>query len=59
VEPIQEVCAWCRLVIRRGSLPATHGICADCMERVLREDAQPADTSVADCSPVTGVDARD
>jgi hypothetical protein len=57
---IQEVCAWCKTVTREGSLPATHGICPSCMEQVLRESGlDDADSSPADCSPVTGIDARD
>ena len=26
----QVICAWCKIVMREGSLPASHGICQYC-----------------------------
>lgn len=28
--PQQRECAWCKRVMRKGTLPATHGICSSC-----------------------------
>ena len=32
------VCAWCRIVMREGSLPISHGMCLDC-QAVVEGDA--------------------
>ena len=30
--PASVVCAWCKTTLSEGSLPASHGICARCLE---------------------------
>lgn len=35
------ICAWCSLVMRDGTLPASYGICPTCEQRLHAElDAQ-------------------
>jgi hypothetical protein len=36
----KTICAWCRRVIKEGALPATHGICGQCAQRVMGNDLQ-------------------
>ena len=31
------VCAWCLLVMREGTLPASHGLCPTCAARLHAE----------------------
>ena len=31
------ICAWCRVVVRVGNLPITHGICIKCGEQIKQE----------------------
>ncbi|MEP7304232.1 MAG: hypothetical protein ABJA98_01815 [Acidobacteriota bacterium] len=33
--PLQLICAWCDVVLRAGALPASHGICSECFDRVV------------------------
>lgn len=35
--PITLICAWCDLVLRDGTLPASHGICPTCQQRVFEK----------------------
>ncbi len=38
--PLSKViCAWCDRVLRQGSLPVSHGLCASCAARFEVEDA--------------------
>ena len=32
----QRVCAWCNIVMREGTKPATHGMCPKCLEEQMR-----------------------
>ncbi len=31
---MQRVCAWCHTVMAPGTLPATHGICPTCAQKL-------------------------
>lgn len=34
----QVVCAWCKAVLKAGTVPPSHGICAVCLEAVMRRE---------------------
>ena len=36
----KAVCAWCKITLREGDEPATHGICPMCMAQHFQEDVQ-------------------
>ena len=31
------ICGWCQIVMRDGSLPASHGLCPTCAEKLQAE----------------------
>lgn len=35
--PRARICAWCRRVVRGGTLPATHTCCPRCLPAALKE----------------------
>lgn len=39
---LRVVCAWCRVEMRTGAEPCSHGCCDTCSARVLAEAEQPA-----------------
>jgi hypothetical protein len=43
---LKLVCSWCHNTIREGALPASHGICAKCAERMEDELARAAASPV-------------
>jgi len=36
--PLKVECSWCRVVMRDGVEPVSHGICEDCVEKFERGD---------------------
>ena len=38
---MKTVCAWCGELIRSGSPPVSHGICAPCRQQFFREEGVP------------------
>lgn len=32
---MKRICSWCQLVMSEGTLPATHGICPDCFQKMM------------------------
>jgi len=40
-EHAKRVCAWCQLTLAAGTLPATHGICADCIDKLTDSIPRP------------------
>lgn len=39
MSPIKVICAWCRVVLRDGNLPISHGICPTCSAKLAAEAA--------------------
>ena len=37
---VKEICAWCGLVLKDGTEPATHGICEPCLITQMKEVEQ-------------------
>lgn len=35
---LMVICAWCTAVMSPGTLPASHGICPDCMRRTVDDE---------------------
>jgi len=45
----QRVCAWCNIVMREGTKPATHGMCPNCLEEQMRSLEEQNSRSGSEC----------
>lgn len=48
------ICAWCGRLLAAGAGPVSHGLCADCFDRVFRDARPPTSPTNHHCTGSAG-----